>query len=111
MIITLKNKMQVTMDLLIKNEVEKVDGIPDKFLFSKKEMGQLLVELNKIGRIHNEVTFEGNNPPSALEIYRQKFTNESINALLNRWARNDFTVKFRDIPIVFTTKTWDNGET
>lgn len=111
MIITLKNKMQVTMDLLIKNEAEKIGGIPDKFLFSKKELGQLLLELNKIGKADNDVTFGGDNPPSAIEIYRQKFTNESINKLINRWTQKDFTVKYKDIPIVFTTKTWDNGET
>ena len=104
--LTIKNRIQQALQKLL-DENDKAGGIPDQFLFSKKEFGQLLVELNRLGSTNTCVTFGGNNPPNVIEIYRQQFTNESINALINRWANKDYTVLFSDIPIEYTTKVWE----
>lgn len=104
--LTIKNRIQQALQKLL-DRSDEAGGIPDVFLSSKKEFGQLLVELNKLGSTNTSVTFGGNNPPNIIEIYRQQFTNESVNDLIRRWVDNDYTVKFVEVPIVYSSKIWE----
>lgn len=107
MLLTLKNKMCLGMDALIKEAIES-GGHPAVFKLTTQEAVSLLKEITKMNptdRSSIVITQKNENETDTRFLLKSPLTEEMAKFLLNRWNKKEINVFYKNIEVIIFNKS------
>ncbi len=101
MLMTIKNKMMLAMDSLIK-EAENKGGVPAEILLEPREAVEFLKEINTLRILCNKHVSIKNANGSETNIHlllKPELTSDRLHTLVKQWYTKSFILSYKDITL------------
>jgi len=101
MLMKIKNKVLLAMDMLIE-EANSKGGIPSTILFEPQEAADFLKEIHELKvscRKHVHIEHKDDNAIDIRFMLQAPLTKERLQDLIGQWYKRDFVIYYKDVEL------------